>query len=163
MSDMPNIGDGVKASAIFTPSAAAYGAGALIEAPKLFSFTNSRGEPVPNGSIIRVMSAVLKIDQTALIASEGAYSLAMYSATPPSAQADKAVWTLASADLPYYRGTLGLGTPVDLGAACYVKTQFTDQQDFLLSTQGLYGVLIQAGAPTFTAVAREVFLYGILI
>lgn len=156
---------GVYATASFTPAAAAYSANDIMDTAKAFNFTNRSGIQVPPGALIRILTAVMRIDQAAVISGETSYSLALYSVTPPSAQADNAAWTLASADLASYRGTLSLGTPVDLGAACYVKTQFSDQQDILLASGavGLYGELITAGGFTATAVARQVSLYGIVL
>jgi hypothetical protein len=156
-------GAGVSASAQFMPAAAAYSAGDIVSVAQEFAFTFADGSPVPAGSLIRILSSVLKINQTALQASETSYSLALYSVTPPSAQADNAAWTLATGDLASYRDTLLLGTPVDLGSACYIKTQLTDKQDVKLSGTSLFGELITAGAPTFNAVAREVFLYGVVL
>ncbi|MBR1230211.1 hypothetical protein JQ600_35540 [Bradyrhizobium sp. AUGA SZCCT0176] len=157
------VGTGISASATFTPAAAAYGAGDIVSVAKEFAFTDSVGRIVPEGALIRIVSAVIKIDQTAVISGETSYSLALYNVTPPSAQADNAAWTLASADLPSYRGTLALGTPADLGAACYIKTQFSDQQDFKLAGTSLFGELITTGAFTATAVARQILLYGFVV
>jgi hypothetical protein len=156
---------GIIASASFTPAAAAYSAADILDVAKEFTFTDRDGRSVAPGSLIRILSAVVKIDQAAVISGETSYSLQMYSATPPSAQADNAAWTLASGDLSLYRGSLLLGTPADLGAACYIKTQYTDQQDIHLTTgkSSLFGQLITAGAATFTAVARQVFLYGVAL
>jgi hypothetical protein len=163
----PNVvvqgGGGVTANANFTPAAAAYSAGDLVDVAKEFAFTYADGSPVPNGSLIRILTTVVKIDETAIISGETSYSLPLYNVTPPSAQADNAAWTLASADLPAYRGTLGLGTPVDLGAAAYIKAQLTDQQDIKLTGSSLFGELVTAGAFTATAVARQVLLYGIVL
>ena len=155
----------VVASASFTPAAAAYSAGDLVSVAQQFIFKYPNGVLVPAGAVIRIVSTELKIDQTALIASETSYTLQMYSVTPPSAQADNAAWTLASADLPSYRGSIDLGTPADLGAACYIKKQLTDLQDFNLAAgkTSLFGELITVGGPTFTAVARQVFLYGVIL
>lgn len=157
------ISTGVVATANFTPAAAAYGAGDLISVAQPFTFAYLDGRPVVAGSLIRVLTTVMKIDQTAVISGETSYTLPMYSVTPPSAQADNAAWTLASADLPSYRGTIALGTPVDLGAACYIKTQLTDGQDLNLTVASFYGELVTTGAFTATAVARQVFLYGVVL
>jgi hypothetical protein len=156
---------GIIASASFTPAAAAYGAGDLVDVAKEFTFTDRNGRTVQPGSLIRILSSVIKIDQTEVISGETSYSLALYNVTPPSAQADNAAWTLASGDLSAYRGTLSLGTPADLGAACYIKTQFTDQQDFWLTSEktSMFGQLITAGAFTATAVARQITLYGVVL
>lgn len=156
---------GVVASASFLPTAAAYSAGNIIDVAKELIFQDKDGRVVTPGALIRVMSTVIKIDQTALLAGETGYSLALYSVTPPSAQANNAAWTLASGDLPAYRGTLGLGTPVDLGSACFVKTQLADQQDVLLASgkSSLFGQLITAGGVTFTAIARQLLIFGIVL
>lgn len=155
---------GIVASASFTPAAAAYSGGDLISVAQEFVFTDVNGTPVPPGSLIRVLTSVLKIDQTSIISGETSYSLALYSVTPPSAQADNAAWTLASGDLTAYRGTLALGTPVDLGAACYVKTGY---QDFDIrlgdGKTSVFGQLVTAGGFTATAVARQVLLYGVAL
>lgn len=158
-------GAGIVASADFTPAASAYGAGAVMDVPKELIFKDRNDVVVPPGSLIRILATVLKIDQTALQASEGAYSAYLYSVTPPSAQADKATWTLASADLASYRDALSLGTPVDLGAACHIKTQLTDRQDIKLATgkSSLWARLVTTPAFTPTAVARQLILYGIVL
>lgn len=156
---------GVVASANFVPTAVAYGALSNMDTAKAFAFvTAAGGQPVPAGSLIKLHSSLLKIDVAALQASEAAYNLALYSVTPPSAQANNTAWTLASADLPSYRGTLGIGTPVDAGAALFIKTQFTDQQYAQVGAGGqLFGELITVAGFTATAVARQVTLYGNII
>ncbi len=162
-------GAGITASADFTPVAAAYGAADIIDVAKEFAFTFPDGTAVPSGSLIRILSTVVKIDATAVVSGETSYSLPIYSVTPPSAQADNAAWTLASVDLPSYRGTLALGTPVDLGAALYVKSQVIDPvtsqpgMDVKLTGTSLFGRLVTAGAFTAPAVARQIFLYGFVI
>lgn len=154
-------GIGCIASASFTPAAAAYGAADVVDVAKEFGFIYADGTPVPAGSLIKLTASVLKIDQTALQSSEGAYVLYLYSETPPSAQADNAAWALASADLPSYRASLALGTPVDLGAACHIRVSGLDVPIKLGSGKtSLFGALVTTPAFTFTAVARQVTLYG---
>jgi hypothetical protein len=157
-------GSAVYATASFTPVAAAYSAGDIIDVAKEFAFRYTDGSEIPAGATVRILETELAIDATALIASEAAYSLALYSITPPSAQADNAAWTLASADLPYYRGTVGLGTPVDLGAALYIKTGAIDT-GFRLATTGtsLFGELVTVAGFTIAAVVRQVTLNGIIL
>lgn len=157
-------GAGVIASASFMPAAAAYGAGDIIAAAQALNFTFGDGDAVPPGTIIRILSSVVKIDQTGVISGETSYALHLYSATPPSAQADNDTWTLASADLAAYLGSLSLGTPVDMGAACYVKTVGLSE-DIALATTGIgaFGRLVTAGAFTATAVARQVLLRGVAL
>jgi hypothetical protein len=155
-------GAGVVAPASFLPSAAAYSAGDIIAAAQELVFTFPDGDTVPPGSIVRVLSASLKIDQTGIISGETSYTLHLYSVTPPSAQADNDAWTLASADLASYRGSIGLGTPVDLGAACFVKTGALTE-DLRLAGNSLFGRLVTVGGFTATAVARQVVLQGIVL
>ncbi len=158
-------GAGCYATATFTPSASAYGALDIIDTPKEFAFSYTNGGAVPVGSLIRVLSTIIRIDQTALQASEGAYTLSCYDVTPPSAKADNAVWALESADLAAYRGDLALGTPVDKGAASFIKTQHSDQQDIRLlsSSSSMWGQLITTPAFTPGAVARQVTIYGVVM
>lgn len=158
-------GGGCVASANFTPAAALYGALDIMDVAKEFTFRYANGVAVPVGSIIRVLTTILKIDQTGLQASEGAYTLSLYRVTPPSAQADNAAWTLASADLPSYSGDLPLGTPVDRGAACSVKTQQFDLQDIRCgdAASSLFGRLVTVPSFTPTAVARQVCIFGVVL
>lgn len=155
----PILRAGCFAAVSFTPAAAAYGAADIIDVAKKIEF----GDPAIAGSLIRILTTVVKIDQTAVISGETSYSLALYSVTPPSAQADNAAWTLASADLPSYLGTISLGTPADLGAACYIKTNAQDFDMQLGPGAAVYGELITAGAFTATAVARQILLYGVVL
>ncbi len=155
-------GAGVIASASFMPAAAAYGAGDIIGTAQALNFTFSDGEAVPPGTIIRILSTVVKIDQTGVISGETSYSLPLYSVTPPSGQADNDAWTLASVDLPSYLGSLSLGTPVDIGAACYIKTGGLSE-DIALVGVGCFSRLVTAGAFTATAVARQVLIRGLAL
>jgi hypothetical protein len=154
---------GIYASANFTPAAAAYSAGDIIDTAKEFAFAYADGSPVDSGSLIRITSTVLKIGAAALIASEGAYTLQNYGAAQTTAQADNDPWTLTTDDLAAYRGALALGTPVDLGGALYVKTQLTDQQDIRLIGTSLFSRLVTTPGLTFAAVARQVTLYGVVL
>jgi hypothetical protein len=156
---------GVVASASWTPVAEAYSAADTVSTAQALAWTFSHsGVAVPAGSTLRILTSALKIDATAVISGETSYTLHLYSRTPPSAQANNAVWSLASADLPYYLGSLALGTVVDLGAAVYVKTGGHDL-DIALETNvtSIYGSLVTVGAATLAAVARQVTLRGMLI
>lgn len=154
---------GVYASASFTPAAAAYSAGDILDAAKELAFTYADGSPIDGGSLIRITSTVLKISASALIASEGAYTLQNYGQAQTTVQADNDPWTLTAADLAAYRGALPLGTPVDLGTALYVKTQLSDQQDIRLIGTSLFSRLVTTPGLTFAAVARQVTLYGVVL
>ncbi|QOG20448.1 hypothetical protein [Bradyrhizobium sp. SEMIA] len=153
----------VKASGSFTPAAASYTAGNIISVAQEFVFTDAKGRTVPPGSLIRLMSSVMKVAASALISGEGAYTAHAYSVTPPSARADNTAWARASGDLSAYRGSIALGTPVAAGGTCYVKTQFSDVQDFEVIGNSLFLELVNAGTFVAAAVARQVFLYGFLV
>jgi hypothetical protein len=155
---------GINATASFTPAASAYTALDIVDVAKEFIWYFADGTVIPPASLIRITTAVLKIDQTALQASEGAYTLRNYSATPPSAQADNAAYSLATGDLATYRGSFSLGTPVDEGGACYVKTTSLLEDIQLASGKSSHFAQLQTVAGfTFTAVARQVFLHGFLL
>lgn len=154
--------NGIYASASFTPAASAYGAGDIQDVAKELAFTFYDGSPIPSGSLIRILTAIMKIDVTSVPSGQTSYTLQTYGVTPPSAQADNDAWTLASGDLTAYKGAISLGTPVDLGSACYVKSQYIDF-DIRLTGTSLFGELVTAGAHTAAAVARQVSLYGIIL
>ena len=155
---------GVTCAASFTPAAAAYGAGDVMSVAQSMAWTTmASGMAIPPSSLIRILTAVVKIDITAVPSGQTSYTLALYSVTPPSAQADNDAWTLASADLSSYLGSISIGTPVDLGASLYVKQQFIDFDIGLASTSGMFGELVTVGAHTATAVARSVRLFGVVL
>lgn len=149
---------GITASASFTPTASQYTAGDVISTYQTFTFLGPQSKPIPNGCLIRILGTELRIDHTALVASEGAYTLHLYTAAPTTI-ADNAAYAITAADLPNYIGSLSLGTPVDLGAALFVKSAALTH-DVPLVAASLYGFLINAGTMTPTAVARQVKLLG---
>ena len=160
--DQTAVGRGIIASASFTPAAAAYSAGDIQSVAQAFAFTFADGTAIPAGSLIRILTSVLKIDVTSVPSGMTSFNLQLYSATPPSAQADNDAWTLASADLSVYSGALGLGAPVDLGASLYVRQQYLDT-DIKLTTASLFGQLVTVGAYTAAATAIQVSLRGIIL
>lgn len=155
---------GITASADFTPIAGAISANDVMGASGEFVFRYADGERIRPNALIRILTTIVKIDATALVASEGAYELQCYSETQPSAQADNDAWALASADLSVYRGAISLGTPVDLGAALYVKTPAVDL-DVKLTSSSLWGRLRTLAGFTVPASppVRQVFLYGVVL
>lgn len=157
------IDGGITASVSFMPTAVSYTAGNIIDVAKEAAFTYANGKPVASGALIRILSAVIKIDASALISGEAIYTAHGYSITPPSARANNAAWARASGDLASYRGKLTLGTPVASGGTCYVKTQYSDEQDFNMVGTSLWFELINSGTFTGAAVARQLLLYGIVL
>jgi hypothetical protein len=153
---------GFTATASFTPAAAAYGAGDIMDVAKAMSFADHNGVLLPAGSLIRVLTAVVKIDITAVPSGQTNYQLQCYSVTPPSAQADNDAWALASGDLASYLGPINLGTPADLGGALYIKTQYVDT-DIRLAGTGLFAQLVTVGGHTAAAVPRQVTLHAVVL
>lgn len=155
-------GSFVYATQTFTPAAGAYGAGDLIGVAREMSWVTAGGVAVPSAVAIRVLTSSIKNDVTAVPAGQTSFTLQVYSVTPPSAQADNAAWTLASADLPSYLGSMALGTPADLGAALYIKTGDLNF-DVKLAGTSMFAEYITVGAATFAAVAHTVELIGIAL
>lgn len=156
---------GISASADFTPAAASYGAGDVMDVAKEFAWTYANGLAIPSGSMIRVLTSVLKINITAVPSGQTSYGLRNSSVPQPSAQADNAVWALAAVDLASSRGLIPLGTPAlpsATSAALEIKTQYQDF-DIKLVGNTHWARLVTDGAHTAAAVARQVILYGILI
>lgn len=154
---------GCTATASFTPAASAYGAGDLISVAQEFAFTYANGQAIPSGSLIQILSTTLKIATTGLTSTEGAYTLPLYTVTPPSAQADNDLWTVAAGDLAAYTmKALALGTPVDLGAAIGIRTDYTDTR-IKLATSSLWAPLVTTPGFTATAVARELVIHAVVL
>jgi hypothetical protein len=162
--DLDARGAGITASADFTPIAGAISANDVMGGSMEFAFTYADGTAIPAGSLIRILTAIVKIDATAVVSGETSYELQCYSVTQPSAQADNDAWTLASGDLLAYRGAISLGAPVDLGAALYVKSPNIDL-DIKLTTSSLWGRLRTLGGFTVPATppVRQVLLYGLVL
>lgn len=103
----------------------------------------------------------LEIDASALIGSEAAYRLHLYSATPPSALGDNAAWDLPSGDRSVYLGYVDLGTPVDLGATLYVQTLGINKP-ITLTGANVYGYLVTiAGYTPTSGRVHKVTLRGV--
>lgn len=142
------------ASATFTPAAAAYAAGDIMEGAKAFeNLADSDG-----GEFI-ITSADFIIAHSAIIAGETSYRLHLYSITPPSALADNAAWDLPSGDRESYLGFVDLGTPVDVGASLHVQSTQINKQITVPSGGRLYAYLQTIGGFTATAAARSVRLH----
>lgn len=157
-------GSGFTATALFTPAAAAYGAGDIMNVAKELSFVDRNGLAIPNGSLIRILSTAMKINVTTVPVGQTSYTGRLYSATPPSVQADNDLWTLVAGDLTVYRGPIALGTPVDEGSCLYIKSQYVDTDIKLASDRSsLWMELVTDGAHTAAAVDRQVLLYGVVL
>jgi hypothetical protein len=94
-----------------------------------------------------ITSSELEIDRTSVISGETTYTLHLYSVTPPGAAADNAAFDLPAGDRASYLGSIGLGTPVDVGATAYVRTNNIGAQ-FVFPSAGLFGYLVTVGGYT---------------
>lgn len=143
------------ASATFTPTAAAYGAGDIIEGAKAFDFGAMLG------GLVEIKSASLLISHTAVISGETTYRLHLYNVTPPSALADNAVWDLPAGDRASYLGYVDFAQVVDLGSSVFIATDNINKVIQVAGAAGgglVYGYLVTVGAFTATAAARTVTL-----
>jgi hypothetical protein len=141
-------------SATFTPAAAAYLANDTMDVAKEFV---GLGALTPN---LRIVSAEIEVDTTALQSGETSYRLYLYNVTPPSALADNTAWDLPSGDRASFLGYVDLGSPVDLGSTLYVQSGYVDK-DIKLAGTSLFAYLVTNGAFTATAVARKVTLHTV--
>lgn len=154
---------GIVATANFTPAAAAYSAGDIMDVSKEFAFTYATtGLAIPTGALIRILTSMVRIGVTAVPSGQTSYSLPLFDVTQPAGQADNAAFTVAAGDLASYWDTLALGAPADIGDGLYVKTRYQDF-DVRLLTSSLWGRLVTVGAHTAAAVARQVTLFGIVL
>lgn len=144
---------GYSSTAVFTPAAAAYAAGDIMQGAR--EFTNLGRA---TGGEVVITGAILRVDTTALQASEASYTLHLYSVTPPSALADNAAWDLPSGDRVSYLGSITLGTPVDVGSTLRIETNGINKQITVPSGGSVFGYLVTAAGFTATAVARNVTL-----
>jgi hypothetical protein len=145
-------------TATFTPAAAAYAAGDVIEGAKEFV-----GAGGMLGGEVKIASAELEVDASAVQAGETSYRLYLYAVTPPSAPADNAAWDLPTGDRAAWRGYVDLGTPVDLGSTLWVETHNLHKHVTVPSGGSLFGLLVTNGAFTATAVARKVTLHTLRV
>lgn len=143
-------------SAVFTPAAAAYDAGDVIEGAKEFAHIG------PIGGTIRVLESGLLVAHTAVISGETSYRLHLYNGLPSSALADRDTWDLPAGDRSAYLGYLDLGTPVDIGSSIYVQT-IDQNKHFRLLSGSVWAYLVTNGAFTATAAARTATLHTIPI
>ena len=148
------IGTGVVATASFTPAAAAYGAGDIMDVAKPFNFAAA------SGGELRLTNVALLVEAAALQASEAAYRLHLYSATPASARADNAVWDLPANERDAYLGFVDITVPIDVGSSLRVQIVNLSIQISVPASGIVFGELVTVAGFTATAVARRVTLRG---
>lgn len=141
-------------AATFTPAAAAYLQGDVIEGAKQFADIGPRA-----GGTVEIKSAELEVDHNALVASEANYFLYLYSVTPPSAIADNGAWDLPAGDRASFLGKIALTTPVDIGSTLYIRTINLNTPIAVPKGGSVYGYLVTDAGMTPTAAARKVKLH----
>lgn len=140
------------AQATFTPAAAAYGAGDIMEGAKAFAFgQGAAGE-------LKITGYNFMIEHTALVASEAAYRLHLYNAAP-AVLADNAAYDLAVADRLLYLGYIDIDAPTDWGNTVYGEKIFSVPKQITVPASGtVYGFLQTVAGITATAAIRRVTL-----
>ena len=100
-------------------------------------------------SDIRLMltSARLLWEVSSIPSGATSFRLHLYNGSPASALADNAAWDLGSADWTAYKGYIDLGTPVDVGSACFVQADILNHM-FGINTGNIYGYLVTNGGYT---------------
>lgn len=145
-------------SASFTPAAAAYTAGDVFGTAQTFSSIGPSA-----GGTIRIISTTLLVAHTALVASEGAYTLHLFNAALASPLADNAAFDVAAADRTKYLGSLALGTPADLGTSLWIEVNGLNKLITVPSGGAVIGYLVNAATITPTAAARTVTIHGVQV
>lgn len=150
---IPTQGFGFVSSATFTPAAAGYVAGDIMQGGR--ELTNIG--PAGGGAVI-ITNTRLRVDASAVQSGETSYTLQLYTVTPPSAFADNAAWDLPSGDRASYVGAITLGTVVDVGSTLWIEQTGLTKQITVPAGGSLFAYLVTNGAFTATAAARVVTL-----
>lgn len=108
---------------------------------------------------IMLTGASLEIDVSAIPSGMGAFSLALYSVTPPSALGDNAAWDLPAGDRTSYLGTISLGAPLDLGSTLYSDQTQINKQIKLPASATLFAYLVTNAG--WTPAASTVFVINL--
>lgn len=145
-------------SASFTPTASSYSGGDVFDVAQTFSSIGPTA-----GGTVRIISTTLLIAHTALVASEGAYTLHLFNAALASPLADNAAFDLVSGDRTKYLGSLALGTPVDIGSSLWVEVNSLNKLIRVPSGGAVIGYLVNAATITPTAAARTVGIHAVQV
>lgn len=101
-----------------------------------------------NGSLFKLEGSEMRVDLASVPAGMTSFRLHLYSATPPSALADNAAWTMPAGDAALYLGYVDLGTPVDIGDVLYVQTTGLSKTVRLGENATLFAYLVTAAGYT---------------
>lgn len=142
------------ASATFTPAAANHVAGDVNGGAQEFALAAAIG------SRIMITGAELLI--AGGTAEATAWTLYLFSVTPPSAVADDGAYTLPSGDRASFLGKIPLGTAADEVDTQWIETQGINKQ-IKLSGTSVFGYLVNGTALTPAAVAHTVTLHAVAV
>lgn len=135
----------------------AYTAGDVVGATAAVWKFNSIGK---SGERILITSTGLRVNVTAVPSGMTSFRLHLYRATPPSALADNAAWTLHADDLSVYLGYIDLGSPAlpaaSSGALYVQQDQVNKQFQLAAGSSDLFGYLVTNGGYTPTSAAVKV-------
>lgn len=108
-----------------------------------------------NGGEVMLTSWLFEIIESALVSTEGAYTLHLYNRRPVSNIADNAAFALAANDLPFWLGPISLGTPAVVGSFVTVQGDSFNRQVTMLDSN-LWGYLVTVTG--YTPVALTQFI-----
>ena len=143
---------GISASGTFTPAASSHTAGDVNGAAATFDLN------APPSSVFEIQSVSLMIETGTIETT--AWTLHLYSVTPPSALADDSVWDIPSGDRASYLGSLAIAQVVDVGATLYIEAHNYNKRVQLAASGDLFGYLVNGTTLTTQAVAHTIKLIG---
>lgn len=147
----PFLPGGKAASAVFTPAAASHTAGDVNGAAAEFALA------APSGCVFEIETVSLMIAGATIETT--AWTLHLYSVTPPSALADDAAFDIPAGDRASYLGLVAIAQVVDYGSTLYIETQNIGKRVKLTGTS-LFGYLVNGTTLTPQAVAHTVTIIG---
>ena len=140
---------GAIAIATFTPAASAHTTPAVVGGAQQFTNPGLVGQP------ISIVSASLRIDSNSLETST--WQVHLYDATPPSAIADAAGFTLPAGDRANYLGSIALAQSVLFTSTQWIESN-NIQKVIRLRSGTLFGYLVNGTTLTPSAAAHVVTL-----
>lgn len=144
-------------SATFTPAAASHVAPDVHGGAQEFVLRDRDGVPPIAGSHLKIITASLTIAGATIETT--AWTLHLYSVTPPSAIADDAAFDLPSGDRASYLGSIAIAQIVDLGATLYVEGNPGKLFKLAEGKTSVFGYLVNGTTLTPQAVAHTVTLH----
>lgn len=142
-------------SAAFTPAATSHTGGDVVGGAKEFVLLDSRGAPPAPGSTMTIQSASMLI--AGGTQETTAWTLHLYSVTPPSAIADDAAFDIPSGDRASYLGNIALSQVVDHGSSLFIEMSNVQKQ-FTMTGTSVFGYLVNGTTLSTQNVAHTVTL-----